>query len=225
MRTLLRFSGWAAVAAGAAHLIQFLVLGIGGTLVEEEFPDPARAGDSYWFGLAGLATFTVVGLAYLVFFAAATALVDTGRPTALIWRRSMHAAATIGTGAWLFAGANNLAVRGLNATAISEAADGDPTIGAAALAATYVPQTAAVIVGAVTFAGWFIAFGVLGLRAGQFGVGVLIASILAGVIPLLGWIMNLGGVPVIIMFFLVVGPVLLARSRSRVTSEPALVGQ
>ncbi|MGC4013769.1 MAG: hypothetical protein QM755_04515, partial [Luteolibacter sp.] len=116
MPALLRLAGWSALAAGIVHLLQFLVLGIGGVLDEPEFPTPAEAAANYWFGLAGATTFTLIALAYLVFFSAATALAwRDASGTAVVWRRAAQAAATIGIGCWLLSGMANLAIRGFNA--------------------------------------------------------------------------------------------------------------
>lgn len=68
MPALLRLAGWSALAAGLVHLLQFVELGIGPALIEPEFPTPAESAVNYWFGLVGGTTFTLVGLAYVLFF-------------------------------------------------------------------------------------------------------------------------------------------------------------
>lgn len=221
MHTSLRVAGWAAIAAGGAHLVQFAVLGIGPALSEPDFPAPAHAADNYWFGIVGLATFTLVALAYLLFFPAATAVVlPRGGEASRILRGSLAAAATIGVAGWVFAGASNLARRGFNATAIDAASGGDAAVGRAVLQGAYLTTSTLAIGGAVALAVWFAAFAVLGLRAKTIGAVVAIAALIAGIVPLAGWLANLGGVPAITLALLVIGPALLARAR-RLASQTA----
>lgn len=88
--SLLRLAGRAALIAAGAHLLQFLVLGIGPVLNELAFPDAAHAGDNYWFGLIGTITFTVIALAYLVFFPAAARLVRGAGPSDDVWTAALR---------------------------------------------------------------------------------------------------------------------------------------
>ncbi|CAN5593381.1 hypothetical protein BH10ACT7_BH10ACT7_24130 [soil metagenome] len=226
MRAQLRLAGISALVAGLVHLLQFASLGVGGLLVEERYPDPASVADGYWFGVVGTVTFTIIGLAYLVFFSAATDLAwgRTGNP---VWRRAAQSAATIGIAGWLLAGANNLAYRGFNAAGIAEAAGGDSAAGAAALQSTYVTQSAASIAMAIAFGAWLVAFAVQGRRAGAFGMPTAILTVIVAVIPVLGWLLNVGGVPVIILYFFVLAPVLLRNARAvrNVDSAPVAVAQ
>ncbi|MET0735775.1 MAG: hypothetical protein ABWY55_09050 [Microbacterium sp.] len=209
MSSTLRFTGIAALVAAAVHLLQFLVLGIGPVLNEPAFPDASRAGDNFWFGVAGTATFTIIAIAYLGFFSAGTALTRTEGPHDAVWRTAMQTTAGIGIGSWLLAGATNLARRGFNATAIDSAAGGDAAIGRAVLQGAYLTTSAAAIAGALAFAIWFVAFAIRGVRAGAFGWVVGTAAILTGILPVAGWAANLGGVPIIIVGLLVIGPALL----------------
>ncbi|ALJ20167.1 hypothetical protein [Microbacterium sp. No. 7] len=223
MRPLLRLTGWSALVAGLAHLLQFLVLGIGPALSEAEHPTPAEAAANYWFGLAGGLTFTIVGLCYLVFFAAATELVwRSAAVDAVVWRRAMQSAAIIGITSWFLAGMTNIARRGFNATAIAELA-GDDGIARAALQSTYVGFSAAAITTAVVFCAWWIAFAVRGARTRTIGLPTAIAvTVLGGLVPLAGWVANLGGIPAIVLAFLVLGPVLLRRARRMEPSAPVI---
>lgn len=221
MNALLRLTGWAAVAAATVHLLQFLVLGIGPVLGEPEFPTPAQSAAGYWFGAAGAVTFTLIGLAYLAFFSGATELAwRDARGTSVVWRRAAQSAAVIGIACWLLAGMNNLARRGVNATAIAQAAD-DDVVARAALASTYVFQTAAVIAGAVALCAWWVAFALRARRARVFGWPTATAiAILGGVVPVAGWVVNLGGVPTTIIAFAILGPVLLSRARRAPRDAP-----
>ena len=203
---LLRLTGWAALAAGLVHLFQFLELGIGPALNEPEFPTPAEAASNYWFGLVGGTTFTLISLVYVLFFSAATALVwreATG--TGVVWRRAMQSTAIIGIAGWLLAGMNNIARRGFNAAGIEQIGS-DNSVARAALQSTYVFQTAAIMTMAVTFCAWWIAFIVYGIRSHTIGwsTGVVVLA-LGGIIPLVGWAVNLGGIPSIILAFFFLG--------------------
>ena len=225
MTALLRLAGRAALVAALVHVLQFVVLGIGPVLQEPEFPDAAHAGDNFWFGLAGLLTATTIAIAYLAFFPAATAITRVEGPTDAIWRTAMNTVAGIGIGAWLLAGATNLARRGFNATAIDAAAGGDAAIGRAVLQGAYLITSAAAIAGAVAFAIWFVAFAVRGKRAGAFGWGIAVTAIVAGVVPAAGWAANLGGVPVIVIGLLVIGPALLIRAKRTAATPVAVVAE
>ena len=222
MTAILRFAGRAALVAALVHVLQFLVLGIGPALQEPEFPEAARAGENFWFGLAGLVTFTTIAIAYLAFFPAATALTRIAGPTDAIWRTAMNTVAGIGIAAWLLAGATNLARRGFNATAIDTASGGDAAIGRAVLQGASMTTSAAAITASVAFAIWFVAFAVRGTRAGAFGWGVGVTSIVAGIVPLAGWAANLGGVPMIVVGLLVIGPALLTRAKRTASSFVAV---
>lgn len=224
MSTSLRFTGITALVAAGVHLLQFLVLGIGPALQEPEFPEPAHAGDNYWFGLAGTVTFTLIALAYVAFFSAGTELTRAAKASDGIWRTAMHTAAGVGIGAWMLAGATNLARRGFNATAIDAASGGDAAIGRAVLQGAYLTTSAAAIAGSIAFAIWFAAFAVRGLRARAFGWVVATAAFIAGLVPVVGWAANLGGIPAIILGLIVIGWALLVRSRKS-TQAPALVAQ
>lgn len=221
MHAILRLAGWAALAAGLVHLTQFLALGIGPLFPEPEFPTPAESAGNYAFGLVGALTFTLIGLSYLLFFTAATDLVWRGATgTAVVWRRAMQSAAVIGIGAWFLSGMLNLARRGFNATGIAEAA-GDDAVARAALQSTYVILTAATVTLAVVFCAWWVAFAVRGLRTRTIGWPTAIAVVLLGaLVPLAGGFANLGGVPSIILAFLILGPVLLVKARRLRASEP-----
>ena len=218
-----QFAGRAALVAALAHAVQFLVLGIGPVLQEPAYPDPAHAGDNFWFGLAGATTFTVVAVAYLGFFAAGTSLTRLPGASDALWRTAMNTIAGIGIGGWLLAGATNLARRGFNATAIGAAAGGDPAIGRAVLQGAYLTTSAAAIASALAFAVWFLAFAVRGLRAQAFGWGVAVTAALSALVPLAGWAANIGGVPVIVIGLAVIGAALLvgARRRRRAPAEVA----
>lgn len=220
MSALLRLSGRAALAAGLIHLFQFLVLGVGPALSNEsEFPSPTETSANYWFGLAGLTTFTLVGLADLVFFSAATALVwQSTAATGVAWRRAAQTAATVGIACWFLAGATQLAVRGFNATALADLGASDE-VQRAVLQGAYLPMTMATVAGAVVFGAWWIGFAVQGLRTRTFGMPTAIAALLFGAfVPLAGWLTNVGAFPSVVIAFLVVGPVLLRRAR-RVEDE------
>lgn len=220
----LRFTGRAALIAAGVHLVQFVVLGVGPALQESDFPDASHAGDNYWFGLAGTATFTVIAVAYLAFFSAGTELTRGTAPSDRIWRTAMHTVSGIGIGGWMLAGATNLARRGFNATAIDKASGGDAAIGRAVLQGAYLTTSAAAICGALAFAIWFVAFAVRGLRSGAFGWVVAVAAFVAGLVPVIGWAADLGGVPAIILGLVVIGWALLSRARKS-ASAPALVAQ
>lgn len=231
METRIRLAGWAALAAGGVHLLQFAVLGIGGVLQEPEYPDPTHAGDNYWFGVAGTVTFALIALAYLVFFSAATAITARDGKTDRIWRTAMQSSAVIGITCWMLAGASNLARRGFNATAIDAASGGDAAIGRAVLQGGYLIVSTATIASAFAFDAWFIAFAIRGRRAAVIGwVGVMF-SVLAALVPAAGWMANVGGIPMIIVSLLVLGPLLLRTARLRtadrtaVAPEPTVVGQ
>ncbi len=214
MHSLLRLTGWAAIVAALVHLVQFLVLGIGSALSEPELPTPAEAAANYWFGLVGGLTFTIIGLSYLLFFSAATALAwrDAAGTTA-VWRWAAQSAAVIGVTGWFLAGMTNLATRGFNAAAISETGV-DDTVARAALQSAYIPFTAATVTAAVVLCAWWIAFAVRGIRTGAIGWPTAIAVvILGGLVPLAGWVANVGGIPAVILAFLVLGPVLLVKAR------------
>lgn len=211
--SILRFTGVAALVAAGVHLLQFLVLGIGPVLQEPAFPTAGQAGDNYWFGLAGTLTFTIIALAYLAFFNAGTALTRGESGTDSIWRAAMQTSAGIGIGAWLLAGATNLARRGFNATAIDAAGGGDPAIGRAVLHGAYLTTSAAAITSALAFAVWFVAFAVRGTRSEAFGWVIGTAAILSGLLPVLGWALNLGAVPVIILGLLIIGSGLIRRAK------------
>lgn len=223
MNPLLRLAGWSALAAGILHLTQFLELGLGPALNEPEFPTPSEAAANYWFGLVGAATFTLIGLAYLLFFSAATALVwRQATETGAVWRRAMHSAAIIGIAAWFLAGMNNIARRGFNASAIESIA-ADPSVSQAALQSTYVFQNAATVTMAVVFCAWWVAFAVRGIRTRAIGWPTAITVLLlGGLLPVAGWAANLGGIPSIILAFLVLGPVLLVKAKHarRTITEP-----
>ncbi|MET0812924.1 MAG: hypothetical protein ABWY03_07705 [Microbacterium sp.] len=213
MSSTLRFTGIAALVAAGVHLLQFLVLGIGPVLDEPDFPVASRAGENFWFGLAGTATFTIIAIAYLAFFSAGTALTRRDDAHDAIWRTAMQTAAGIGIGGWLLAGATNLARRGFNATAIDAAAGGDAAIGRAVLQGAYLTTSAAAIASALAFAIWFVAFAVRGVRAGAFGWLVGATAVVTGILPVAGWAVDIGGVPVILVGLLVIGPALLARAK------------
>lgn len=219
-----RFAGTAALIAGGVHLLQFVVLGIAPTLEEPMFPEAARAGDNYWFGLAGCLTFTLVAIAYLGFFSAATALTRTSGTHDPIWRTAMQSAAVIGTGCWLLAGATQLARRGFNATAVDAASGGDAAIGRAVLQGAYITTSTAAIASALAFAVWFVVFAVRGWRAQVFGWGVATIAVVAGVVPVVGWMLDLGGIPIAIVAFLVIGPAFLIRAKKAATT-PVVVAQ
>lgn len=223
MISLLRLSGWAAIAAAIVHLIQFLVLGIGPALAEPDYPTPAESGANYWFGLTGSITFTLIGLSYLVFFSGATELVWRGATgTAVVWRRAAQSAAVIGIAAWFIGGMLNIARRGFNATGIAEAAGGDDAIARAALQSSYVVLTAATVAEAVVFCAWWIAFAVEGIRTRTIGwATAIVVVVLGGLIPLSTWLANIGGIPTIVLAFLVLGPVLLVKARRLRRSEAA----
>lgn len=220
----IKFAGIAALVAGGVHLLQFAILGIGPALNEPDFPDASAASDNYWFGVAGTMTFTIIAVAYLAFFPAATAATRTDSPHDGIWRTAMQTVAGIGIGAWMLAGASNLARRGFNATAIDAASGGDAAIGRAVLQGAYLSTSTAAICAALAFAIWFIAFGIRGLRAGTIGWVVATASFLAAAVPVLGWMLNIGGVPMIIVSLLVIGPAMLIRAK-RTAPAPVRVGQ
>jgi hypothetical protein len=215
MPALLRLTGRAAIAAATVHLLQFLVLGIGPALAEPDFPTPAQSAANYWFGLAGAATFLLIALSYLVFFSAASELVwpdQTG--TGRVWRRAAQSAAVIGIAGWLLSGVTNLARRGFNATGIAEAAGGDDAISRAALQATSVIVSVGATTMAMCFGAWFVAFAARAVRTGVFGWPTAIAVVLFGAVtPLTGWLANIGGIPAIIVAFLVLGPVLLVKAK------------
>lgn len=224
MSSTLRFTGISALVAAGVHLLQFAVLGVGPALAEPAFPDAAHAGENYWFGLAGTTTFTLIAIAYLGFFSAGTALVRSAAPSDPVWRSAMQTVAGIGIGGWLLAGATNLARRGFNATAIDSAAGGDVAIGRAVLQGAYLTTSAAAIVGALAFAAWFAAFAVRGIRTRAFGWAVATTAALTGILPVVGWAANLGGVPVIILGLLVIGPALLVRAKKS-SASPTRVAQ
>lgn len=222
MHALLRLAGWSALTAGLVHLTQFLALGIGPLFPEPEFPTPAESTANYVFGLVGGLTFTLIGLSYLLFFSAATELVwrdATG--TTVVWRRAAQSAAIVGIAGWFLAGMNNIARRGLNASAIGELAPDDATA-QTVLQSTYVFQTAAIMTLSVAFCAWWVAFAGRGVRTRTIGWPTAIAVVmLGGIVPLAGWLANLGGIPSIILAFFVLGPVLLARARRLTPVEPA----
>lgn len=214
MPALLRLAGWSALTSGLVHLLQFLELGIGPALSEPEFPTPTESAGNYWFGLVGGTTFTLIGLAYLLFFSAATTLVwrdATG--TGVVWRRAMQSAAVVGITGWFLAGMNNIARRGFNATGIDQVAS-DDSVARVALQSTYVFQAAATITMAVVFCAWWIAFVARGIQTRTIGWPTAIAVLaLGGLLPLAGWAANLGGIPSMILAFFVVGPVLLVKAK------------
>ncbi len=220
MPASLRLAGWSALAAGLVHLLQFLELGIGPALAEPEFPTPTESAGNYWFGLVGGATFTLIGLAYLLFFSAATTLVwRDASGTGSVWRRAMQSTAVVGITGWFLSGMNSIARRGFNATGIDQVASGD-AVARIALQSTYVFQTAATIAMAVTFCTWWIAFVVRGVRTRTFGWPTAIAAlVLGGLVPLAGWAANLGGIPSMILAFFVVGPVLLTKAKHAALAE------
>lgn len=230
MSALLRLSGWSALSAGLVHLVQFVVLGIGAAVVEPAFPTPAEVAANYWFGLAGLGTFSLIGMSYLVFFSAATALVwRDASGVSVVWRRGAQTAATIGIGCWFVAGATQLAVRGFNGSALTAASGGDDDIARAALQSAYVGMSAVTIAGAVVLCAWWIAFAVTGRRTRTLGWPTAIAIVVLGaLVPLAGWVANLGGIPSVVLAFLVLGPVLLVKARRMRRADaavPAAVAQ
>ncbi|PWJ49870.1 hypothetical protein SAMN06264364_12436 [Quadrisphaera granulorum] len=214
MLTLLRLTGWSALTAAFAHLLQFLVLGIGPVLDEPEFPTPGEAASNYWFGVAGATTFTVIGLAYLVFFSAATALVwQDATGTDAAWSRAAHSATVVGVTGWFLAGMTNIARRGFNATAIDEVTT-DPSVARAALQSTDVLLTTAATATAVVLCAWRFAFAVRAVKTGTLGLPTAVAVVvLGGLVPLAGWVANVGGIPSSIVALLVLGAALLLRAR------------
>lgn len=214
MSSLLRLTGWAALAAGGLHLLQFLVLGIGPALQEPAYPTPEESAAAYWFGVVGLITFTLIAVAYLLFFSSATALTRLPSPHDSIWRAALQSAAVIGIGGWLLAGATNLARRGFNSAQISDAASGDDVIGRAVLQGAYIVTSSAAIVGALAFGIWFVAFAIRAVRGRVLGLPTCVAVIVFGaLIPIAAWIANLGGVPAVIVLFFILGAVLLTKAR------------
>jgi hypothetical protein len=214
MYSMLRLTGWSALAAGGLHLLQFLVLGIGPALQEPAFPTPAESAATYWFGAVGMVTFTLIALAYVVFFSAATALTQSNRHDNTVWRTALQSVAVVGIAGWMLAGATNLARRGFNSAQIADAAGGDPVIGRAVLQGAYVVTSSAAIVGAIALGIWFVAFAIRALRCGVLGWPTGVAVMIIGaVLPISGWLANLGGVPTVIISFFVLAPVLLGRAR------------
>lgn len=215
-----RLAAWGALAAGFAHLLQFLVLGIGGALIEEQFPDPATVGTNLWFGVVSTLTFSAVGLAYLVFLSAATRLTwSQGSESQRVLSAAVSAIGVIGVAGWMLAGAGNLARFGFNATQIADAAGGDAVIGRAALQATYVPIVAGGILSTLALGVWFAVFAIRGLRTGLFGIPTMVATLVAAIVPFLGWALNLGGIPVTIISLFVIGPVLLVKTRAEISGD------
>lgn len=223
MHDSLRFAGRMALIAAGAHLLQFMVLGIGPLLQEPDYPDPTHAADNFWFGAAGSLTFTVIAIAYVLFFSSASSLVrntEAGPP----WPTVLQTAAGIGVGAWLLAGATNLVRRGFNATAIDAASGGDPAIGRAVLQGAHLTTSAAAFTGALAFGIWFTIFAIQGVRAKVFGGGTVAVCLFTAVTPVLGWLLNIGGVPVIIVGLLLLGATLLRRAR-KTAAVSAVVAQ
>jgi len=222
-----RIAGWAALAAGLAHVFFALTSAIVGLIVVfPEFTTPAFMEPLHWVGFQGWLTASLWGLAIMAATMCLGRLMwDTGQLLGTL----MNGLGVIAGAGMMLTGAVTIAQYGGNATAIGQTG-ADLPAQVAALQSTWVGGNAGVYLQAFAFSVWLAVFAVSACRTGLFGRVFLAATLLVVISSFaLAFLTPYPTTGIFISLYLIVlGIILLRRGRrARVhgTRTVAVAGQ